>query len=99
MEYNPSKAIELLTKACDGQVLQGCSDLGFVYGKEGDFDKALGPVTKACNARHMQGCSRLGLLYYYGKGIQRDEPRAGKLFIKSCDRGFNKSCDILKERY
>ena len=97
VEYNPSKAIELSAKACDGQVLQGCSDLAFVHGKEGNFDKALGPATKACNGGNMQGCSSLGLLYLIGKGVQRDDLRAITLLKKACNGGNKHACEIVEE--
>ncbi|EJB33404.1 cysteine-rich protein H [Helicobacter pylori NQ4053] len=44
------------------------------------------------------GCGALGGLYYNGDGVKRDSKKADQYFSKACKLGFQKTCEILKEK-
>jgi TPR repeat protein len=60
------KAVELLTKACDGGAAAGCANLGVMYSKgEGvrqDNGKALAMYGKACDLKLEEGCKEYARL-------------------------------------
>ena len=88
-EYD--KAAELFKKACDGENMRGCYNLGLMYekgkGVEEDFSKAAQLYIKACDGGEVRGCYNLGLMYSFSK--------AAELFKKACDGGEMNGCRSL----
>ncbi len=96
-----SKARKYFEKACDLNIGDGCSGLGFLYGSgkgvEKDLTKAAYFYSKACELKEGDGCGALGALYYNGDGVKQDSKKAVALFEKACKLGYKKACEMLKE--
>ncbi|WP_407918782.1 tetratricopeptide repeat protein [Helicobacter pylori] len=63
-----------------------------------DLIKAAYFYSKACDLKEGMGCGNLGVLYYNGDGVKRDSKKADQYFSKACKLGFQKTCEILKEK-
>ena len=90
------KAVELSTKACDGGIAIGCSNLGLMYsqgeGVRQDKFKAVELYTKACDDGGAMGCANLGVMYSSGEGVKLDKKRALALYGKACDLKEERGC-------
>ena len=91
------------TRACEGNVADGCARLAVLYqsgrGFKKDSARAVPLLQKACEGGAMDGCARLGLLYREGAGIERDVSRASRLFEQSCSGGNLLGCAHLGTVY
>ncbi|PDX04254.1 SEL1-like repeat protein [Helicobacter pylori] len=65
---------------------------------EKNLIKAAQLYSKACDLKEGMGCGALGGLYYNGDGVKRDSKKADQYFSKACKLGFQKTCEILKEK-
>ncbi len=87
-EEQPSP--ELLRRACDKHIPEGCAELGSVYEGERDLGSALSLYQQACDGGSALGCFRLGRMYQ--RGIGRDPDRARSLFDRTCRGGIREAC-------
>jgi hypothetical protein len=110
MTTNPTRTVELWSKACDGGYLQSCDLLAgaYVYGRNagspGEVYQAVILFTKACDGGEAAGCADLGYLYQKGDKIQKDKgkakqfnDRAIQLYSKACTAGDEEACGALKK--
>jgi TPR repeat protein len=100
---DPTKAYELLVKACTAKSGLGCYNLAVVVrdGKAGtDADRPLAVTIfqKACDYDYAGGCNDLGLAYHNGNGAPKDLARAFEIFTKACSLAA-KTCRNLANAY
>ncbi len=86
---DPTKAYELLVKACTAKSGLGCYNLAVVVrdgkaGAEANRPLAVTTFQKACDYDYAGGCNDLGLAYYNGNGAPKDLARAFEIFTKAC---------------
>jgi TPR repeat protein len=66
VHQDKSQAVYFFTKACDGKLSDGCTNLGLVYSNSGDVSKdkfkAVMFFNKACNLKSELGCKKYALL-------------------------------------
>jgi TPR repeat protein len=83
-----TKAAIYYKKACDGEHVKGCLNLGLLYaygeGVSVDDEEAADLLERAGDGGEVAGCSSLGFLYAKGKGVQRDFSIAIDLYKKGC---------------
>jgi TPR repeat protein len=85
------------TRACDGGVLRGCSNLGAIV-LRGDATSPANPTAaadlfrRACEGRTGVACANLAALYDAGSGVARDTQRARELRQQACQAGHARSC-------
>ena|GEM_PF-4085323 len=98
-----SKAAAFYRKACDGQEMGGCYNLGYMHKKgQGvgkDLGRALSLYRKACDGGEMLSCQNLALMYKRGNGVGKDLGRALSLYRKACDGGNMGGCYNLAVMY
>lgn len=72
----------------------GCLRLGdFFSGIKKDFEQASVAYTKSCeDYGQPRGCAKIAAQYLYGKGVDKNVPKAMKYFTKSCDGGSVEGC-------
>lgn len=79
---------EMLSVACAGGDLLGCSLLGFRHeielGVPQDMSRARALYEQACDGGEMHGCANLGEVYRSGLGVAPDVERAVHLFDRAC---------------
>jgi len=87
---------ELYTQRCENQEMDGCYELGVLYGEGKGVDKNITKANelwaKACDAGHAEGCFKLGTSYQRGRGVKRDSDIADKLWVKACNKGNAEAC-------
>ncbi|MFB1341086.1 tetratricopeptide repeat protein [Helicobacter pylori] len=97
-----SKARKYFEKACGLNNGGGCGSLGMLYeygqGVEKNLTKAAQFYSKACDLNNSVGCGSLGMLYEYGQGVEKNLTKAAYFYSKACKLGFQKTCEILKEK-
>jgi TPR repeat protein len=92
-----AQARSYYTRACDGGVLRGCSNLGAVV-LRGDAGSPADPVAaaelfrRACEGRTAVACANLAALHETGSGVPRDPQRARELREQACRAGHARSC-------
>ena len=93
------RAIELFTKACDGNDALGCSNLAtFTWDGEGvprDPKKAAQYAEKACTAQDAFACGLLGSLWGQGELGAKDPVKAAGYFERACTGGSASGCNQL----
>ncbi len=91
-----SRAAALWERACDGQELQRCTDLGSLYqegkGVKKDTTRAAALYERACDAQDHVACYRVGIMYSNGDGVPPHKERAAQLYMRGCDNGSVHSC-------
>ncbi|WP_120912789.1 tetratricopeptide repeat protein [Helicobacter pylori] len=96
------QAKKYFEKACELKDGGGCFNLGRLYyygeGVEKDFKKAFALFEKACDLNNSGGCGTLGMLYEFGQGVEKNLTKAAYFYSKACKLGFQKTCEILKEK-
>ncbi|MFP6183677.1 tetratricopeptide repeat protein [Helicobacter pylori] len=96
------QAEKYFEKACDLKYGGGCFRLGVLYeygqGVEKNLTKAAQLYSKACDLNNSVGCGALGMLYEDGQGVGEDLTKAAYFYSKACKLGFQKTCEILKEK-
>jgi len=102
-ETNRTKVMEVYTKACDDDNINGCSNLGWMYykgdGVVEDKIKALELHIKSCELGSLGDCANVGTRYLGGHGVESDYNNAVKFLKKACDGGVVRSCTTLGEIY
>ncbi|MFZ5442469.1 MAG: tetratricopeptide repeat protein [Myxococcota bacterium] len=93
------RAVELFTKACDGNDALGCANLAsFTWDGEGvprDPKKAAALSEKACNAGDAFSCGTLGSLWAQGELGPKDVVKAAGYFERACRGGSASGCNQL----
>ena len=93
------KARPLLTQACDGDTMNACNYLGFIYanglGIPPDAKTAQEIYQKACDQGNLLSCTGLGSVYQNDKKYTE----ARKYFKQACDGGVNDACNYLGYLY
>lgn len=93
---DPMHAVQLYTRACEGNFARGCANLGLSYyygeGVAQNRARAIELFNQACNGGSGRGCTNLG--YQYGNGIvvTQDYPRARELYERACNLGEAVGC-------
>jgi TPR repeat protein len=98
-----AEALPYYQKACDSGNVDGCANLGFLYGNgqgvtKDDF-KASTLLQKACDGGHAEGCFNLGIDYAHGDGVTQDDFKAAMLYQKACNGGYTRGCTNLGVLY
>jgi uncharacterized protein len=92
-------AAPLLTQACKGGAMAGCTDLGWFYqnalGVNRDYGTAVQLYRKACDGGQMRGCNDLGIMHENGWGVGKDDTEAAELYRKACDGSDFLACKNL----
>ncbi|GAA7333416.1 tetratricopeptide repeat protein [Helicobacter pylori] len=70
-------------------------DLGMLSYDKQDFSKARKYFEKACDLKYGGGCGALGDLY---DDVEKNLIKAAQFYSKACKLGFQKTCEILKEK-
>lgn len=91
-----TEGAKLFSKACDGDIAEGCTGLGLAYlqeveGFKSDYKKAANLMIKGCDGGDATGCYYLGLLYSRGDGINQDKIKAYQLWMKLAKQGNEKA--------
>ncbi|MCQ2630804.1 SEL1-like repeat protein [Helicobacter pylori] len=73
-------------------------DLGVKSIEAKDYIQAKKYFEKACTLNNSGGCGSLGMLYEYGQGVEKNLTKAAYFYSKACKLGFQKTCEILKEK-
>jgi tetratricopeptide (TPR) repeat protein len=104
--YNQKRYVEalpLFQKACDGENLIGCYNLGVLYangqGVDQDYARARSLYQKACDGGLVSSCTGLGYLFSNGQGAPPDYAQARALFQRACDGGDMLGCHNLGALY
>jgi TPR repeat protein len=91
-----TRAIELLTKACEAKSPEGCFLLGtmysFAYEIAADQARAFELYRVACELGDSLGCNGVASHYESGKGVTVDLARATEFHQRACKLGFAGSC-------
>jgi TPR repeat protein len=99
VENNHAKELSFLRRACDGNVLAACTDLGNLYkqgkGTTKSESKAIALYRRACDRSYWPACSQLAYAYRYGRGVAKNERRAVGLYRRACDRRYWAACQRL----
>ncbi len=103
MQKRYAEALPLFQKACDGENLIGCYNLGVLYangqGVAQDFARARSLYRKACDGGVISSCTGLGYLASNGQGAPPDFAQARALFQRACDGGDMLGCLNLGALY
>lgn len=95
-EYDDFKAVQFLSKACNGGSVKGCTALGTMYdegkGTTQNKDKAAQLFTKACNANEASACNNLGVMYQNGYGMWGNKSKAKEFYSKACQLRSQAGC-------
>lgn len=94
-----TKAVPFWRRACDGDDVTGCYNLGVStangQGVEKDPTAAAAVYAKACDGSSWNACNNLGNLFRSGRGLDKDEAKARELFGRACDADLALGCDNL----
>jgi TPR repeat protein len=103
MQHRYAEALPLFQKACDGENLIGCYNLGVLYangqGVDQDFARARSLYQKACYGGVVSSCTGLGYLASSGQGAPPDFAQARAFFQRACDGGDMLGCHNLAALY
>ena len=91
-QANVARALELLTRACDGGSMQGCHRLGEIELQNGATDKARALFEKSCNTGWLPACDSFGQLGLQSAGAKVD---VATVFKRACAGGSFESCASL----
>lgn len=96
-ESDWSRAFAALSRACDLDVMEGCSALGSLYingnGVAKDEARGVALIRKACTAGDNSGCGRLGSVLILGAGGTPVDIKQGRSLLEmSCKNGFGRAC-------
>ncbi len=94
-----SKAIALLTSACEAAIVPACSTLALAYdngtGVRRDDQKAVQLAHGACDAGEPSACVIYARAMLFGDhGVARDPHRTRELAATSCERGVASGCTL-----
>jgi TPR repeat protein len=96
-------ALEKNQKACDGNMAEGCANLGYQYregkGVSADPEKGFEHDTRACQLGSGIGCTWVGNVLLSGKGHAQDEPLAFKYYARACELDKRIGCYALGLSY
>lgn len=76
-----------------------CFELGKLYYKNNDYQKARDFYEKSCHFDYGDGCFSLGYLYHLGYGVIRDDVTANKYYRKACSYNSAGACNNLGNQY
>jgi len=100
-EASRTRAVGLLSQACDQADAFGCDELGNALydaeglGQKGSFGRAHGAYEKACKLGRAMGCLNDGWMLRRGEGTAKDPQRSRELFRFSCDQQVYAGCAAL----
>lgn len=77
---------------CTSENKDVCNDIGAIFGKRGEFEKALKLYKQTCDLNSSMGCSNLGFMYLDGQTVTKDVTIAKKYLKKSCDLNNSSGC-------
>lgn len=95
------RALSYYQKACDNDVMEGCTLLGACYwtgtcGTTQDTRRGLALYERACDGGDFSACGQLGLCYEAGGcGLSRSGERAVAMYEKACEGGEMSMCNNL----
>jgi uncharacterized protein len=78
--------------ACQMGSADACAYGGLDLVDAGRDEEALPLLNASCDHGSAGGCATLAFLYVSGRGVRKDERRAGALYDKSCDLGDPQGC-------
>lgn len=99
------KAVNLLTKASNGNDPSACYELALRYekgiGVKADKDKALRLIQKAADKGYAMAICHLGMLYNEGKMVDKNITKAIENFLKAMQEGYlsPQAANILSQCY
>jgi hypothetical protein len=98
-----AKAAALLEKACDGDHLPSCANLGRLHvagdGVARDPARAVQLFKRGCDAGHASSCTDLGVQYEQGNGVETDLAAAIRCYEQGCTGGNALGCYFLGMNY
>ena len=77
---------------CTSENKDECNNIGAIFGKRGEFEKALKLYKQTCDLNSSMGCSNLGFMYLNGQAVTKDFTIAKKYLKKSCDLNNSNGC-------
>ena len=111
VQRDDREALRILRDVCDrtpkstedGEAIsRACSLAGttILFGKDmvRDVEAALALLEKGCDAGDPFGCFNLATIYDHGTDVPQDEPRAGRYYIRACERGDAEACSVVEKR-
>lgn len=82
-EENLERAIKLLLEAAEAGITEAETLVGIIAEDASDYQQALGWYKVASEAGCCKAMNKLGLLYFYGRGVEREQEKAQKLFMQA----------------
>ena len=99
LDKDLSKAVKLFKKACNGNWVSACHNIGYMYhqgsGVEKDLYKAKSYYQKACSEGNPESCGYLAVFYGQGYAGEKDDFKAAEFAEKSCNADSGWGCNIL----
>ncbi len=77
---------------CTSENKDECNNIGAIFGKRGEFDKALKLYKQTCDLNSSMGCSNIGYMYLNGQAVTKDFTIAKRYLKKSCDLNNSNGC-------
>ena len=97
IQVNTERALHFYEKACDGNEVDACYNLGILYsdGTEVAKDdvKALDRYSRACELDNRSACNRAGWHFENAVGTEEDRDAALQFFTKSCELDSGYGCN------
>jgi len=59
------------------------------------FSSEFQAMDNACDNHVSTACEELGYLYTRGEGVEKDRIKAKEYYLRACEYGFQKACNIL----
>jgi TPR repeat protein len=92
------KAVDLLTRSCEGGNAEGCFFLGEMYrlgeGIEHGDTRAVALYVESCEGGYAMGCNSLGEVYEHGAlGVEQDLVRAREYYDRACNLKKPTGCE------
>ena len=92
-----TEALPLCIKACDSNIAQICTVIGYLYntgyGVDQSYKNAGKYYKKGCDLNNKDGCYLLGYLYENPTGTGHDYVNAQKYYEKACNLGSQDGCN------
>jgi hypothetical protein len=91
-----TKAFYWYKKSAENGFVNAQEELAAIYYQNKEFNNAFNWYSKAANSNHSRAQYVLGYMYLNGIGVEKNRKNAKSWFKKSCNLGYNNSCEEIK---